>query len=139
MRVWERVLHEFAKAREPMPWFEIPFGALYTTAPKQMDAVEFLMRSGHLTWSGIRIGKRRHVLYRISPQGLQYWADNIRDAPRRKPSVWQPPRWTHAQKAVAQSPVSVFDLPRVPIKFGRWKDRPGQSGVPLKGEKWTGS
>lgn len=139
MRVWERVLEEFAKAREPMTWFEIPFNALYTTPPKQMDAVEFLVQQNYLVWSGIRIGKRNYELYRITPEGRSYWEKRIRDAPRKKPSVWKPPRWTHAQKAVAMCPVSVFDLPRVPINFGKWKDRPGQSGAPLRGEQWTSS
>ena len=64
----------------------------------------------------------KDTLYRITPSGRAYWEENVRGRRKRPRDAAVVPRWTIAQMAAAQSPVSVWDLPRVPFVWDKKKE-----------------
>lgn len=117
MQFWEEMLDEYAIRPEAMPWYHVR--GMRTTIAEQFEAVQECVKRGYLEWAGSVRKEWKDTLYRVSPEGRAYWEANIKGQ-RRRPRAADPvPRWTTAQLAAAQSPVSVFDLARAPWNWNK--------------------
>lgn len=117
LEIWEHMLDEYALNPDPMTWHKVT--GLRFTIDKQFEAVQELLRRGYLKWSGVTREEWKDTLYAITPEGMAYWVEHIRGK-RTRPKTADPlPRWSTAKLAAAQSPVWVFDLPRVPWRWDK--------------------
>lgn len=123
MEFWEQMLEEYVLHPEPMAWYELPATKLRMLIHEQFDAVQTLADKGYVEWAGVVCKQWKDTLYRITPEGRSYWEANVKGRRHRPSSAGPVPRWTSAQLAVAQSPVSVWDLARVPFTWDKKKEQ----------------
>ena len=119
MRVWQLVLEEFAQMQEPRSW-EAP-QVLRSTKSERFDAVMFLLEKGFLRQAGQRNNERTEPLYEISATGKFVVAAGITKLNRRKTDGKRKPEQEKslAARMVDKSPISVFDLWRVPFRWNK--------------------
>jgi len=117
MSQWEEMLDEYALHPEAIAWYQPRH--LRLTLAEQFEAVQECVKRGYLEWAGVVRKEWKDTLYRVTPAGRAYWGENVKDQ-RKRPAAASPvPRWTQGQLAAAQSPVSVFDLPRAPWRWNK--------------------
>lgn len=125
MQRWEEMLDEYALHPEGMPWFHVSSSGLRMRVSEQFDAVQECVSRGYLVWAGVACRQWKESIYQITPAGRAYWEQNIKGKRKRPTSADPIPRWSTAQRAAAESPVSVWDLARVPFLW----DKKSEQGI----------
>lgn len=123
MNIWEEMLDEFALHPDAMAWFTVPSSGLRMTLADQFEATHECLKRGYVEWAGVTCDRWKDTLYRITPAGRAYWERKIKGKRRRPTSAQPVPRWSIAQMAAAMSPVSVWDLPRVPFTWDKKQEQ----------------
>jgi hypothetical protein len=123
------MLDEFALSPDPMPWSKP--GGLRIGIQSQHEGTLRLLVKGYIKPAGLIYSAWVEETYVITDAGRKYWKEHIEGGRSRPPTASRISRWTHAQKAVARSPIDVWDLARVPWTWDKAKEHFAEWGVPL--------
>ena len=121
MKNWQLVLEEFAVAKEPQTW-ELPRVRL--SSKEKFEAVQFLLEKNFICPAGRQRDEHMDLLYEATLTGLFVWRAGfcMIQRPNTGRVKTKSTDATLAERTASRSPVSVWDLARVPWT---WVKKPG--------------
>jgi hypothetical protein len=128
---WFHMIDEFAQHPDQMAWYDVT--GLRMTPQRQFEGVVWLVKRGLVRPAGYRVRELLEDIYAITPEGREFWEQNVKGRRSRPKTASSPPRWSTAQIAAAVGPRDVWSMSVVPWRWSFAAERAAEAALQLKG------